>query len=159
MHHRPGQRDRTRHPASRVVQCGLVTAALSAVTITCGGDKIASPPPPPADQVCPSAPVPLCDAAKASAVSAARESTSDAAGRSTSALENGTARSALGAGLGQLDAALAAGNVTKALAALRLTREALTSARGQLNAFPGDAADLAAIELALDQVAPLLGTS
>jgi hypothetical protein len=148
-----------RSAASAVRRRLAATALLGAAAyVGCGGDAT-GPEHQQQDQVCPTASVPLCAAVNSSAASSARESASDAASRSTPALENATARSALGAGLSQLDAALAAGNVTKALAALRATREALTSARAQLNSFPGDAADLAAIELTLDQVAPLLGTS
>ena len=126
--------------------------SLLGATLSCG-DKGPGPVQP---ITCPSANVPVCTPATATA---ARDVTSDASSRSTPALENTTARSALGTNLGQLDAALANGNITDARAALGRVREAITAARAQLTQFPGDAADLTAIELQMDQVAPLIGTS
>lgn len=107
--------------------------------------------------MCPAADVPLCTSATAAA--AARDAASDAATRSTPALENTTARTALATSLAQLDAALGAQNITDAREGLARSRDAIAAARGQLTNFPGDAADLAAIELMLDYVAPLLGVS
>jgi hypothetical protein len=105
---------------------------------------------------CPSANVPVCTSGTGAT---ARDVVSDASGRSTPALENTAARTALTTNLGQLDAAIGGGNITDARAALTRAREAITTARGQLANFAGDAADLAAIELILDQIAPLIGVS
>jgi hypothetical protein len=150
-------REREKRRATRIARTRLAVAALGAACVACGDST--APPRPDPDEVCPSAPVPLCNGANAVAVAAARDGASDAAGRSVSALDNAAARAALASRLTQLESALAAGNVTRGREALRQSREALAAARGQLTAFPGDAADLAAIELALDQVALLLGTS
>ena len=151
-------REREERPVTNIVRGRLAAAALGVAACMACSDST-GPPPPPADEVCPSAPVPLCSSANAAAAAAARDGASDAAGRSVPALDNAAARTALGARLNQLESALAAGNVTRGREALRQLREALAAARGQLGSFPGDAADLMAIELALDQVAPLLGTS
>jgi hypothetical protein len=137
-----------------VIRHAALVAALSAwagVASGCGDkqDKITEVE---RDQMCPSAQAQLCS--NAAAAAAAREASSDATSRSVPALENATARAALASSLAQLDAALVAGNITKARAALIDSRTALGAAGGQ----PGDAPDLGAIELLLDHVAPLIGS-
>jgi hypothetical protein len=155
MRHSP--REPTKRAAAKIAQRGLAAAALGAACIACGDSptQLQQQEPPPL--TCPSAGVPLCSSPAATA--AARDGTSDAAARSTAALENTTARAALATNLGQLDAALGTQNITNARAALGRVRDAISAGRGQLNQFPGDAPDLAAIELLLDQVAALLGAS
>ena len=136
----------------------VAAAALGAASYLACSDSTA-PPPPPADDVCPTATVPLCSGANAAVAAAARDAVADAVGRSTPALENAGARPELAASLAELEAMLAAGNVTRSRNALGRARAALTAAHAQLGTFPGDAPDLTAIELALDRVAPLLGVS
>jgi hypothetical protein len=127
-----------------------VVLLMGAASVACGED----PPEPPRDETCPAAQVRLCSDPGAAAI--ARDGIADAAARSTLGLENATARSALAGNLGQLGTQLAAHNVTQSRAALAATRESIATARGQLSSFPGDAADLASIELMLDFVAALL---
>jgi hypothetical protein len=151
----------TRSRASPVAPRRPVLAALvmlAGASVSCGGGDGGTPPPPPPPPAltCPSAGVPLCT--NTASAAAARDGTSDAATRSTPALENATARTAVATNLGQLDAAIGVGNITDARAALGRARDAITAARGQTG-FPGDAPDLAAIELLLDRVAPLIGVS
>src|SRR5207253_421697 len=87
----------------------------------------------------------------------------DALSRSVPALENADARDALKVPLGQLESALAAGNLIGSREALSRSR-AIFSQSGNASAssqtsFAGDQADLTAIELLLNQVALLLGTT
>jgi hypothetical protein len=134
----------------------LLLAALATAGIACG-DPPTQPHP---DETCiGGSTVPYCSASNAPMAAAARDAASDAASRSTPALDNATTKSALGTSLSALNTALAEGNITQARAAVTNARNAIATGRSQLSSFPGDAADLAAIELALDQVAPLLGVS
>ena len=106
---------------------------------------------------CPTARVPLCtDAAQATAVRAA---TADAQLRVVPALEGALARDVFGQRLTVVAARLGSGDVSGARAALAAARGALAESRAQLAAHPGDAADLAAIELTLDQITAILGDS
>jgi hypothetical protein len=89
--------------------------------------------------------------------SADRDALTDAIDRAAPALENAPVRSALLSRLADLRSAIIAGNVTKSTAALNAARQQLVKGREQLATFPGDAADLTAIELATDQVALLIG--
>ena len=118
-----------------------------------GGDSPAAP----GAQQCPSAPVPLCtDAAQATAVRAAAV---DAALRLVPALESASTRDVFGQHLTIVVSRLESGDVSGARSALVAARGALADSRAQLSTNPGDAADLAAIELTLDQVAAVLGDS
>jgi hypothetical protein len=80
-------------------------------------------------------------------------------GRVAPKLENPAAREALVTGLGQLAIEVGLGNVTAARRALTFSRQALNAALAQRATYPGDAPDLGVIELELDQMATLLGTS
>lgn len=155
-----GHRDATRGKQKTGGKAGRRPRAAAAVlglafVVACSDST--APPAAAADEVCPTASVPLCTDVDAAA--RARDGVADAVTRSTPAIDNPPVRAAFTTALGQLEAALAAGNVTRGREALRQSRAGVASARGQLGAFPGDAADLAAIELVLDRVGPLLGTS
>jgi hypothetical protein len=104
-----------------------------------------------ANETCPDAQVPLClsgDSTRALITPVA----TDAGSRSLGALANAAARGAIGIELDAVGAAIVAGQVTQARAALARARTALAAARQQLTTNPGDAPDLAAIELALIQI-------
>jgi len=75
----------------------------------------------------------------------------DGATRSLGALENVSAKTSLSGALGALADAIRLGNVTQAKGALDRVYAALEGARQQLNIHPGDAPDLAAIELVFIQ--------
>jgi hypothetical protein len=125
----------------------LSLVALSSLgTVSCK-DAVAVP----AVDMCPQASVPLCNGDHIAALVTA--DVDDALSRSVPALENATARDALTVSLSQLDSALAAGNLTRSREALSRSREAF----GQSG--DGDLADLTAVQLLLDQIAILLGTS
>ena len=118
-----------------------------------GGDSPVAP----GAQQCPSARVPLCmDAAQATAVRAAA---ADAQLRLAPALESAPARDIFDQRLTVVAARLGGGDVSGARAALGAARGALAESRAQLATHPGDAADLAAIELTLDQIAAVLRDS
>jgi hypothetical protein len=151
---RTERRRRTTPYAAWIVGLGVWAIAGTG----CSGDgPTPPPPPPPADLMCSSAQVTYCtdEAMKV----ATQDGGSDVSSRSTPALENAAARTALATSLGQLNTALIGGNITKARATLGEARRALETARTQLDAFAGDAADLAAIELLLDHVALVVGAS
>lgn len=124
-------------PALGVALAVLVVAGCSELTA-------------PKDLTCPAATVPLCMRAD-STLAVITPLTRDAATRNTSVLENQAAKTSLTTELNALGAAINSGNVTQAQRALDRARAALATARTQLNAHPGDAPDLAAIELALIQ--------
>lgn len=128
----------------------VMAAAVAALAIAACSESAA-----PSELTCPSAAVPLC-AKEDSTVAAVASVTTDAGTRSLGALANPAARTALATELAAIDAAIDARNVTQARAAVERTRTALASAREQLSTHPGDAPDLAAIELALVQVARAL---
>ncbi len=143
-----------RIPKSRLA--GVVAAVLLAATGTsCGGD--ATGPVRPPEQSCPTASVPICQSDERTDV--AREAVADLVGRIAPKLENPAAREALVTGLGQLAIEAGLGNVTAGRRALTFSREALAAALAQRSAYPGDAPDLGAIELELDRMAVLLGTT
>jgi hypothetical protein len=130
-------------------------AVLSAAVGGCGGD--ATGPVRPPEQSCPSAAVPICENDEHADV--AREAVADLVGRIAPKLENPAAREALVTGLGQLAIEVGLGNVTAGRRALTFSREALAAALAQRATYPGDTPDLGAIELELDRMAGLLGTS
>src|SRR5688500_12743123 len=103
-------RERNRRPVGTIMRRRLAAAvALGAACLACGD----GPNEVEKDEVCPTAPVPLCSPAMAAVVAAARDGLSDASGRSVPAIENATAKTALTASLGQLQGALASpSNVT-----------------------------------------------
>jgi hypothetical protein len=138
-------------------RCAAVVAGahMLAVIPGCGGD--ATGPVRPPEQSCPSANVPICAGDETTDV--AREAVADLVGRVAPKLENPTARDALVTGLGQLAIEAGLGNVTAARRALSFSREALAAALGQRATYPGDVPDLGAIELELDRMAILLGTT
>jgi hypothetical protein len=111
----------------------------------------------PPEQRCPSVAVPVCQDEERADV--AREAVADLVGRVAPKLENPAAREALVTGLGQLAIEVGLGNVTAARRALTFSRQALNAALAQRATYPGDAPDLGVIELELDQMATLLGTS
>jgi hypothetical protein len=130
-------------------------ALVGPMVASCGGD--ATGPVRPPDQTCPAVAVPICqDHAEADV---AREAVADLVGRVAPKLENPTARDALVTGLGQLTIEVGLGNVTAARRALTFSRDALYAALAQRATYPGDTPDLGAIELELDRMAVLLGTS
>ena len=131
--------------------------ALLATTLFGVGCQGGDSPVAPSVQQCPSAPVPLCmDAVQASAV---RDATADAQLRLVPSLESTMTRDVFGQRLTVVATRLGSGDVAGARVALRAARVALTESRAQLAAHPGDAADLAAIELTLDQIDAVLGDS
>jgi hypothetical protein len=130
-------------------------ALVGAVGVGCGGD--ATGPVRPPEQTCPSVAVPICQDEERADV--AREAVADLVGRIAPKLENPTARDALVTGLGQLAIEVGLGNVTAARRALTFSRESLNAALAQRATYPGDAPDLGAIELELDEMAVLLGTT
>jgi hypothetical protein len=132
---------------------GLV--AVAAAVAGCG-DGPTGPVRPP-ELTCPSVAVPLCQNSESS--DEAREAVADLVGRIAPKLENPAARETLVPGLGQLAIEAGLGNITAARRALSFSREALETALGQRSTYPGDAPDLGAIELELDRMATLLGTS
>jgi hypothetical protein len=134
----------------------LVGGALFGASVAGCGDGPTGPLRPP-EQSCPSVAVPLCDNEESADV--AREAVADLVGRVAPKLENPSAREALVTGLGQLAIEAGVGNVTAARRALTLSRDALSAAMSQRASYPGDAPDLGAIELELDRMATLLGTS
>jgi hypothetical protein len=134
------------------VGCSLLAALDGGCA---GGD--ATGPIRPADQTCPSAAVPMCE--DTPETNLAREDVADLVGRVAPKLENPDASRSLVTGLGQLAIELGLGNVTNARRALSFSRDALTEAMSKVSAYPGDGPDLGAIELELDRVATLLGTS
>jgi hypothetical protein len=133
----------------------LLVGATLAFTPGCGGD--ATGPVRPPEQSCPSANVPICAGDEATDV--AREAVADLVGRIAPKLENPAAREALVTGLGQLAIEAGLGNVTAGRRALTYSREALAAALAQRPTYPGDVPDLGAIELELDRMATLLGTT
>jgi hypothetical protein len=129
---------------------------LAAIQSGCAGGD-ATGPIRPADQTCPSAAVPMCE--DTPEANLAREDVADLVGRVAPKLENPDASHALVTGLGQLAIELGLGNVTNARRALTFSRDALSQALSRVSTYPGDGPDLGAIELELDRVAELLGTS
>ena len=102
---------------------------------------------------CPSADVPLCfDAALGVAVNGAVD---DALTRLLPALETAATRTALQPRLAEISALVRTGDVGQARASLAIARAALLTAMRQSESV--DAADLDAIELALDRLADALG--
>jgi hypothetical protein len=143
-----------RIPKSR--RAGLAGAILVALAgASCGGD--ATGPVRPPEQSCPTAAVPICESDERTDV--AREAVADLVGRIAPKLENPAAREALVTGLGQLAIEAGLGNVTAGRRALTFSREALAAALAQRSTYPGDLPDLGAIELELDRMAILLGTT
>jgi len=140
----------------RVSAALLAGVALLATSTGCGGDGPTGPVRPP-EQSCPSASVPLCQDDERADL--AREAVADLVGRIAPKLENPAAREALVTGLGQLAIETGLGNVTAARRALVFSRDALAAAMAQRTTYPGDLPDLGAIELELDMMATLLGTS
>ncbi len=134
------------------VGCSLLAAVASGCS---GGD--ATGPIRPADQTCPSATVPMCE--DTPETNLAREDVADLVGRVAPKLENPEASRSLVTGLGQLAIELGLGNVTNARRALTFSRDALNQALSNVSTYPGDRPDLGAIELELDRIASLLGTS
>ena len=131
-------------------------AALLVAFASACGDGPTGPVRPP-DQTCPAASVPLCSDDENT--DQAREAVADLVGRIAPKLENPAARDQLVTGLGQLAIEAGLGRVTAARRALTFSREALQSALAQRTTYPGDVPDLGAIELELDRMATLLGTS
>lgn len=103
------------------------------------------------DLVCPSASVPLCTRSDSVGV-VILPAANDARTRSVSALKNVAQAARLATELSRISEALKAGNVTLVKGGLRAAREVLVAARQQLGSYPGDAPDLAAVELALIQI-------
>lgn len=131
--------------------------ALLATTLFGVGCQGGDSPVAPGAQQCPSARVPLCtDAAQATAVRAAA---ADAELRLVPALQSASTRDFFGQRLTVVVSRLGSGDVSGARSALVTARGALADSRAQLSTHPGDAADLAAIELTLDQIAVVLGDS
>jgi hypothetical protein len=128
---------------------------LGASTTSCGGD--ATGPVRPPEQSCPNVAAPICESDERTDV--AREAVADLVGRIAPKLENPAAREALVTGLGQLAIEAGLGNVTAGRRALTFSREALAAALAQRSTYPGDVPDLGAIELELDRMAVLLGTT
>ena len=133
----------------------LAGALLGAASAGCGGD--ATGPVRPPEQTCPSVAVPICENEERADV--AREAVADLVGRVAPKLENPAAREALVTGLGQLAIEVGLGNITAARRALSFSRDALNAALAQRATYPGDTPDLGVIELELDRMAMLLGTS
>jgi hypothetical protein len=133
----------------------LAVALLGAAGAGCGGD--ATGPVRPPEQTCASVAAPICDNEERADV--AREAVADLVGRVAPKLENPAAREALVTGLGQLAIEVGLGNITAARRALTFSRDALNAALAQRATYPGDMPDLGAIELELDRMAALLGTS
>ena len=127
----------------------VFTVALMLAAATPGCSDASAPR---ADLFCPGAGVALC--AKSDSVrSVVLPAVNDARLRNVGALKNATQAARLGGELRLLEDALRAGNVTAADAALRAASDAIGAARPQLATYPGDAPDLAAVELALIQIA------
>ena len=141
----------TRSRAILLVGFALVGAAGAGC-----GDGPTGPLRPP-DESCPSVAVPLCEDSEQTDV--AREAVADLVGRGAPELGNPAARQALVTGLGQLAIEAGLGHVTAARRALTFAREALAAAMAQRSAYPGDTPDLGAIELELDRMATLLGST
>ncbi|NUR17907.1 MAG: hypothetical protein HOQ12_00090 [Gemmatimonadaceae bacterium] len=136
--------------AARMRSILLALAGTALVAVGCQPDG----PTAPATLRCPGARVPLCtDATRAAAVHAA---VSDAGSRLAPSLTSRDASAQLGEHLTGLEASLSAGDVTGARAALVRTRGALAEARAGLASHPGDAPDLDAIALTLDEIAAVL---
>ena len=143
-----------RIPSSRLA--GVAAAVLVVLSTTsCGGD--ATGPVRPPEQSCPTVAAPICDSDERADV--AREAVADLVGRVAPKLENPAAREALVTGLGQLAIEAGLGNVTAGRRALSFSRDALAAALAQRSTYPGDVPDLGAIELELDRMAVLLGTT
>jgi hypothetical protein len=142
------------HRAGAGRRAPLALLATTLFGVACQGSD---GPVAPSAQRCPTAAVPLCmDAAQATAVRAA---TADVQLRIIPALESAPTRDILARRLTVVAAQLGSGDVSGARAALVTARRALAESRAQLVTHPADAADLAAIELTLDQVAAVLGDS
>jgi hypothetical protein len=146
---------RWRTEESPVRRCGrhVALAAAVAAWLAAGSackDNPGPGPDPERDLMCPEAQVQVCDPAVRTV---ARDASSDAVSRSVPALENAAGRAALAGSLGQLDGAIANGNITQARLAFDNSRSALAAAGGEA----ADAPDLGAIELLLDYVGPLIG--
>jgi hypothetical protein len=137
------------------LRSALVAGVALVSANACGGD--ATGPVRPAEQTCPSVAVPICQNDEQADV--AREAVADLVGRVAPKLENPVARDALVTGLGQLTIEVGLGNVTVARRALAFSRDALAAALAQRATYPGDVPDLGAVELELDRMAVLLGTS
>jgi hypothetical protein len=133
----------------------LAVALLGGGGAGCGSD--ATGPVRPPEQTCPAVAAPICENEERADV--AREAVADLVGRVAPKLENPTAREALVTGLGQLAIEVGLGNITAGRRALTFSREALNAALAQRATYPGDTPDLGAIELELDRMAMLLGTS
>jgi hypothetical protein len=141
---------------SRRSQVAFLAAAMfGAAGASCGGD--ATGPVRPPEQTCPAVAVPICENEERADV--AREAVADLVGRVAPKLENPAARDALVTGLGQLAIEVGLGNITAGRRALTFSRDALNAALAQRATYPGDTPDLGAIEIELDHMALLLGTS
>lgn len=142
------------HRAGSTWRAPLALLATTLFGVACqGGDNPVAP----VAQQCPAARVPLCmDAVQATAVRAAAD---DAQRRLVPALESAPTRDLFGERLTMVAARLESGDVSGARTALVAARRALADCRAQLPTRPGDAADLAAIELTLDQISAVLGDS
>ena len=133
----------------------LALALLGVAAAGCGSD--ATGPVRPPEQTCPTVAAPICDDEERADV--AREAVADLVGRVAPKLENPAAREALVTGLGQLAIEVGLGNITAGRRALAFSRDALLAALAQRATYPGDTPDLGVIELELDRMASLLGTS
>src|ERR1051326_2788290 len=131
-------------------------ALSSLVTVSCQ-DAVALP----AVDTCPHVSVPLCTDGQVTALVTA--DIDDALSRSVPALEDAAVRDALTASLGQLDSALAGGNLSRSRDALNRSRELLgptgagsASTTSSQTSLAGDQPDLTAVDLLLNQVAIVL---
>ena len=136
---------------------GRASLALITAALVGAGCQPGDGPAAPVALRCPTARVPLCtDRAQATAVRAAA---ADAELRLVPALESASSRDVFAQRLTVVTARLGSGDVSGARTALVAARGALADSRAQLSTNPGDAADLSAIELTLDQIAAVLGDS
>lgn len=137
---------------SRVVRSAFAAATFGLAA--CSGDSPTGPREP-TELTCATSRVQYC--ASETVALHAQAGTLDASERLATALENPAARQTLEVHLGRLAAALDAKKIQSARTAMTAARAAIVAARAQRDAYPGDIPDLAAIELLLDALAPLLG--
>jgi hypothetical protein len=137
----------------RVSSLALVFVSLVAAS-GCGGKSSDLGLAPAEEITCPSAAVSLCTSSAASEpVIAAID---DGAARGFSGIENAQVSASLRSDISELVTLLQSGRVSGSRDVVRRIRLSLQKANAELAIYPGDAPDLAMIELALDQVDELL---
>jgi hypothetical protein len=127
-----------------------VTVAIICLTGTIACSDSTGPHPDAEDTACPNAAITLC--AQRDTIQVLVSAASDARLRNAAALRNANVRQNLSDRLMKLAVALDAGRIAIANGLLIDLRKEITNAHGMSSMNPGDAPDVAAIELTLTQI-------